>query len=101
MECKKLLFSLLILMLVITMAPRKCIFNLPVIVLFINMLTIWLLHAGEGMLMRISADSDPCDNQIDKCNFKCFSPGKCNDCCKGNGFVHGTCSSLGCYCCKE
>jgi hypothetical protein len=50
MECKKILLSLLILLFVITMAPRKCIFNLPIIVLFINLLTIWLgtCRGGHG-----------------------------------------------------
>jgi hypothetical protein len=49
MECKKLILSL-ILMFVITMAPRKCIFNLPIIVLFMNLLTIWLgtCRGGRG-----------------------------------------------------
>ena len=36
-----------------------------------------------------------------KCFVSCFSPGKCNDCCKNSGFVRGKCSNLACYCCNK
>ena len=35
-----------------------------------------------------------------KCFVSCFSPGKCNDCCKNSGFVRGKCDAVTCYCCR-
>jgi hypothetical protein len=48
------------------------------------------------------ADDPVCDIAFDICLGSCWKSGKCMNCCKNHGFVHGRCSLKhgdACYCC--
>ncbi|TVU46537.1 hypothetical protein EJB05_06078 [Eragrostis curvula] len=59
------------------------------------------IDAKEDTVVQVgSVDASPCGEEI-RCLARCFSPGKCNQCCKNNGYSRGKCKTLACFCCNE
>lgn len=99
----------LILLIVTLFVSRKWIINLS-IVLVARSLTLsphlvgtrgWI-DAEADTVIRVGADLDPCGPFGNaNCLWRCLRPGNCNKCCKNQGFHHGECRLLACFCCKQ